>query len=96
MKIIRAQEFSAWLEEENIRSQVQVLDRIRKIEEYDHFGECKYLGNKLSELKWKSGTRIYFARTGENEILLLLGGDKNGQNKDIVKAYKILKRYQKD
>lgn len=96
MKILRTVEFEEWLQEESAQSQVQILERIQKIEKYDHFGECKYLGNKIAELKWKNGRRIYFVRTSGNEVLLLTGGGKSGQNKDIIQAYKIYKRYQKN
>ena len=66
------------------------------IEENDHFGVFKNLDNFLAELKWGNGRRVYYSimedDTGEL-TLLILGGNKNGQDSDIKKASKILKRY---
>ncbi|NGX61581.1 MAG: hypothetical protein K940chlam9_01068 [Chlamydiae bacterium] len=45
------------------------------------------------ELRWKNGRRIYFSFIPEKKILLLLGGNKNGQDKDIRKAKSLLKKY---
>jgi putative addiction module killer protein len=44
----------------------------------------------MIELKWKSGLRVYTARVGQMVIVVLGGGNKNGQDKDIQKAKKVL------
>ena len=67
--------------------------RIFRIEHYDHFGDAKHLGEGLSELRWENGLRIYFARTDTRVVLLLNGGGKNDQKKDIKKARILLDRY---
>ncbi len=46
----------------------------------------------IIELKWKSGLRIYTARIGKVVIIVLAGGTKNGQSKDIKKAKKLLEK----
>ncbi len=49
----------------------------------------------MAELKWKNGRRIYFSVTLEDDgqiLILLLGGNKNGQNRDIRKAKLILQK----
>ncbi|MGB7127846.1 MAG: type II toxin-antitoxin system RelE/ParE family toxin [Candidatus Rhabdochlamydia sp.] len=48
--------------------------------------EKSELKDKVWELRWKDGRRIYYAYIPEKKILLLLGGNKNGQNKDVSKA----------
>jgi putative addiction module killer protein len=63
------------------------LDRIRT---EGYLGKIRPLGDGLFELKWKNGLRIYFCRTGQNTLLLLLGGLKNAQQKDIDKARRLL------
>jgi putative component of toxin-antitoxin plasmid stabilization module len=40
-------------------------------------------------LKWKSGLRVYAHRNEATLMIVLLGGNKNGQNKDIRQAQKI-------
>ncbi|MCX7544490.1 type II toxin-antitoxin system RelE/ParE family toxin [Marinicella gelatinilytica] len=52
------------------------------------FGDSEPIGNGLSELRihYGPGYRVYYGRTGENIYLLLCGGDKSSQKKDIKKA----------
>jgi putative addiction module killer protein len=57
-----------------------------------HFGDHKSVSkdNSVWELRWASGRRVYYSIIKETNVLLLLGGNKNGQNKDIAKAKKVL------
>lgn len=87
------EEFSDWLKEQTAKAQVQIENRLSKIETEGYFGDHKDLEDELWELKWKNGRRIYFAFIPEQQILLLLGGNKNGQNQDITYARKILRKY---
>jgi putative addiction module killer protein len=66
------------------------MGRLEKIENHGHFGTIKDLDGDLWEIKWQSGRRIYYAYFAKQNILLLLGGNKNGQDKDIRHARKIL------
>lgn len=86
-------EYDEWFDGETKKSQVQVEDRLSKIEDEGHFGTHKDLENGVWELKWGIGRRVYYALIPEKNIILLLGGNKNGQDKDITKAKKILNRY---
>lgn len=79
-----------WLQNQSPKSQGQIDRRLQKIELHNHFGHVRNLGGGLAELKFNDGRRIYFSVTGENEITLILGGNKNGQEKDIKKAKKLL------
>jgi putative addiction module killer protein len=57
------------------------------------FRRASFLGDGVSELKFKDGIRIYYAEIGKTIILLLCGGLKNtkaDQNRDIEKAKKYL------
>lgn len=75
---------------ETAKSQVQILGRISRIREEGYFGDYKKVDDLVWELRWKCGRRIYYAHIPEKKILLLLGGNKNGQSKDIRQAKKIL------
>ncbi len=93
--IYRTAEFRSWYVKQTERAQVQIDSRLSHIQDEGHFGDHKFVGSKDSaiwELKWKSGRRIYFAYIPKNNVLLLLGGNKNGQSKDIKKAKSLLKK----
>lgn len=92
-KFLKTPDYQQWLGQETFRSQIQIADRLSKIEIEGYFGDHKSLGDNIWELKWVNGRRLYYAYLPEFNILLLLGGNKNGQNKDITKAKKIFKKY---
>lgn len=92
-KTLRTTEFDDWLANEPLKMQVQIEKRISNIETDGHFGTINDVGDDVWELKWKNGRRVYYAYLVEQNILLLLGGNKNGQNYDIKQAKKILKEY---
>ena len=97
MRLKRLLEFKEWLLEETLKSQLQIEKRLKKIQDHSYFGDAKYLGDGLSELRWKSGRRVYFSTLTDSEgrsVLLILGGNKNGQNKDVQEARKLLSKYQ--
>lgn len=91
--IFNAREYDEWLEEQPAKSQVQIRERISKIRDNGYFGDHKDVENDVWELRWKNGRRIYYAYIPEKNILLLLGGNKNGQDKDIRQAKKILQKH---
>lgn len=91
-KFYKTHEYQEWLEQETYKSQVQIADRLSKIQTEGYFGDHKYLSDNIWELKWINGRRLYYAYFAEINIILLLGGNKNGQNKDITKAKKIFKK----
>lgn len=93
MQVLRSSEFERWLGTELAKIQALVESRIFRIEHYDHFGDAKHLGEGLSELRWKNGLRVYFARVGARVVLLLHGGGKNDQKNDIKKARILFERY---
>jgi len=84
-------DYSEWFNEQPAKSRVQIFDRLSHIREHGHFGDHKDVGEDVWELKWANGRRVYYAYIPEKKILLLLGGNKNGQDKDIRKAKKILR-----
>lgn len=86
-------EYDEWFASEPSKSQVQILGRVSNIQDDGHFGDQKDLEDNVWELKWKNGRRVYFAYIPEKKILLLLGGNKNGQDKDIRQAKKILRKH---
>jgi putative addiction module killer protein len=93
LQIEQTSEFMEWFESLNLKDQMQIDSRIQRIRDHAHFGDAKNLGDGLAELRWKSGRRVYFSKTGPVVILLLNGGLKNAQKKDIQKARLLLERF---
>lgn len=67
------------------------FNRILNVEA-GNLGDYKALGGGLYELRVHHGPgyRLYFTRNGETVVFLLAGGDKSSQNKDIVRARKMM------
>jgi putative addiction module killer protein len=93
ISIKRTPEFTEWLEDLSFKEQGQINARLERIQNASHFGDAKSLGDGLAELRWKNGWRIYFFKEGRNMIVLLVGGHKNAQEKEIKKARLLLRRY---
>lgn len=91
--IYNTPEYDDWLDKQPYKSQVQVRERIAHVQDDGYFGDHKDVDDAVWELKWKSGRRVYYAYIPEKKILLLLGGNKNGQDKDIRQAKKILQKH---
>lgn len=72
----------------NLRAKAKILFRIQKLETDEHFGDSKSVGNGISELRinYAKGCRVYFKDTEGKIIILLIGGDRSTQQKDIKKA----------
>ena len=94
-ELLKTPEFEQWLDEQPLKSQLQIEERLMHIICSGHFGIRKRLTDLVWELKWANGRRIYYVYLAEQNILLLLGGNKNGQTKDIHQAEKIFRNYAK-
>ena len=82
--------FLSWLEKlKDRQGKVRILARVRSAAP-GNFGGCEPVGDGVSELRVHSGPgyRIYFGRKAARVYLLILGGDKQSQERDIrrVKA----------
>ena len=87
IRIQEADDYLDWLNDLTKTEQLKVKARIRRIEKDEHFGDIRKLGEDLAELRWKNGWRVYFTSIGYKEIVLIIGGHKNEQEKDINPAY---------
>ncbi|WP_449370815.1 type II toxin-antitoxin system RelE/ParE family toxin [Thiomonas sp.] len=85
---LRTEEFDVWLSAlEDKVGRARIVHRIRSAEQ-GNFGDCGPVGEGVSEMRIHVGPgyRVYYARQGEVIYLLLLGGDKSSQKRDIKRA----------
>ena len=68
-------------------TKARITSRLRQLE-FGNMGDAKAVGEGVIELRIHAGPgyRIYLGRYGENWIILLCGGDKSSQEKDIARA----------
>jgi putative addiction module killer protein len=86
--LMRSTEFNAWLKTLwDIRGRQRIAVRLEAAE-YGHFGDCEAVGEGVREMRihYGPGYRVYFVRRGPNLYLLLAGGDKSTQQRDIKTA----------
>ena len=72
------------------KAKVAVLRRVTRVE-LGNFGDHKFCRDGVSELRidvWP-GYRLYYAVSGHRVVLLLCGGDKGSQSRDIARAKQI-------
>ena len=86
-----------WLSSLDLKTQERILDRVSRLER-GQFGDYKKIDSSLFELRlfFGPGYRVYFGERGGKLILLLTGGDKSTQNKDITKAKYYWKTFKED
>ena len=79
------------------RAKAQVLTRIRRLS-IGLEGDWKSVGEGVRELRIREGKgyRVYYAWEGEALILLLCGGDKSTQTKDIETAKRYWQQYRNE
>lgn len=83
------EEYLDWFNAQPVKSRIQIRKRLSKIEEYGYFGYIRNLsedGDGLHELKFNDGRRIYYVIVPASKVVLILGGNKNGQDRDIWRA----------
>jgi putative addiction module killer protein len=91
VEIRKTTEFANWLDNlHDIQARARVLVRIERLA-VGLAGDVKPVGSGVSELRidYGPGYRVYFKRRGREIIVLLAGGDKKTQARDIRTALKL-------
>lgn len=85
---LRSEEFDAWLSGlKDSVGRARIAHRIRSAE-LGNFGDCAPVGEGVVEMRIHVGPgyRAYFVRRAKVLYLLLVGGDKSSQKRDIERA----------
>jgi putative addiction module killer protein len=69
------------------KAKARILARLRSAT-FGNFGDCQPVGEGVSEMRvhFGAGYRVYYTRTGAAIFVLLAGGSKATQNRDILRA----------
>jgi len=92
-EIRKTEIFAKWLDGlHDIRARARVLVRIERLAAGNP-GEVKAVGEGVSELRidYGPGYRVYYKKQGRKVVILLAGGDKRTQTKDIKTALRLAK-----
>jgi putative addiction module killer protein len=91
----QTERFSKWLLKlKDLQGKIAIVRRVERMRK-GNFGDHKTVGNNVSELRIAKGPgyRVYYTIQEDEIIILLAGGDKSSQQKDIQAAQNILKEY---
>jgi putative addiction module killer protein len=94
--IQRTDEFDAWLSKlKDLRAKAKIIARIRSAE-LGNLGDAEPIGEALSEFRihYGPGYRVYFKQKGKVLLLVLCGGTKKTQSRDIERAKSLAKKYE--
>ncbi|MBN2035464.1 MAG: type II toxin-antitoxin system RelE/ParE family toxin [Chitinispirillaceae bacterium] len=83
--------FDGWLHSlRDVRAKAKILVRLKRAE-LGNLGDVKNIGKGILEMRidYGPGYRMYFTRKKGNIVLLLIGGDKSSQARDIKKAQQL-------
>ncbi|MFZ5604314.1 MAG: type II toxin-antitoxin system RelE/ParE family toxin [Pseudomonadota bacterium] len=95
IEIIKTDIFDRWLHDlRDARARARVETRIRRLS-LGNPGDVKPVGEGVSELRidYGPGYRVYFMQRGPVLIVLLCGGDKGSQDRDIALAKNIARQW---
>ena len=86
--MLRSSDFDAWLSHlADQKAKARILARLTSAT-FGNFGDCEPVGEGVSEMRIHigAGYRVYYTRAGSTLYVLLAGGVKATQTKDIAKA----------
>src|SRR5882724_1129629 len=91
IEVLKTDLFDRWFRGlRDVRAKVRIDERIERLEAGNP-GDVKPVGSGVSEMRidYGPGYRLYFVRHGNVRIVLLCGGDKGSQKRDITRAIRL-------
>lgn len=99
MRVETTRQFDKWLSKlKDNKARIAIAFRFKTMQHDQTIsGDWKVVGNDILKLRFHIGPgyRIYAAQEGELFLLLLIGGDKSSQKRDIKQAKRILKDWRR-
>ncbi len=95
MEVLYTEAFETWLRGlRNQRARIRILSRLERIED-GNFGDHRSVGDGVSELRVNvgQGYRVYYTVRRNTVVILLYGGDKSSQRRDIRRAQRIASEF---
>ena len=95
MEVIRSSVFDKWLSGlRDRRAMARIGARLDHLA-LGHFGDAEPVGEGVTELRidYGPGYRVFCLRRGEKRVVLLCGGDKSSQARDIARAKALAKEW---
>ena len=90
--------FASWLIGlRDVRAQARILARLESAR-LGNLGDCKAIGSGIREMRIHTGSgyRVYFVQKKQVILVLLCGGSKSSQARDIVRAKKMAQELKDD
>lgn len=97
MRVEKTEEYAAWIDDlRDLAGRARILVRVERLIE-GHPGVHRHLGGGVCEMKIDVGPgyRVYYAQFGAQLLLLLAGGDKASQHRDIALAMALARAHGK-
>jgi putative addiction module killer protein len=91
-QLYRTATFAKWLRQlRDRKAKARIISRLDSFK-LGNFGDCKSLGGGIREMRVHTGPgyRVYFVQRGELILVLLCGGSKSSQSRDIERARRLL------
>lgn len=91
VEVFTTEGFDRWLRKlKDGQGRLRILERIDRLT-HGNPGDGKPVGQGVLELRltYGPGYRVYYAQQGDRLVLLLCGGDKSTQHKDIQRAHQL-------
>ncbi len=88
IEVLRTDTFDRWFRGlRDVRAKVRIDERIERLAN-GNAGDVKFVGRGVSEMRidYGPGYRVYFVQRGKTLVILLCGGDKGSQRRDIARA----------
>jgi putative addiction module killer protein len=95
VEVLSTPEFDGWLTGlRDERAKGRIVSRIERLA-FGLTGDAKPIGEGVSELRidYGPGYRVYFMRRGNELVILLCGGDKGSQKRDIKEAKRLADKH---